>query len=836
MADFVAVIRRAVDGLATNSPETRAKVYDKARGAVQRQLESMKPRPPEDMLRRQMDKLEAAIVEVESEHSEALPPEPEVAAVAPVSAPYPVEAVQEQQPVAPYETEQPVPAPEPVATEERAEERVEDPQPAELYAAPERVSEPAYEQPEPAPTYPEDEWRSATTDEPRHQVEQEKWREPEPVAEPVEPHWHEPEPAEVPGAVEEETAVHAAEETASGRFGDWRDDLPEEPQPAAAQPVEPAVQDDHHGSGQEAYAATAPQAEQGHVHLDEAAYRAPVEEQPEPQATVEAEALQEWRHHDQDMVQQDQQPAAADAPAEPWTWPEGQSEPVDAAVDQQADDGNRAAAAWDDVDDLIAPAQAAPAGSRVEAHFDQEMHVSAAEVRMPQVSDLPHADQQPAPLEAEDIFEPYVNPSQTAAAASPKQDERDPWSDLEDLIGYTKEAPTPSGAGKSQAAPQTEDDFSDLLSPPAKPYRVTAKRKRNYTGIILGLVALLLLGGAVYALWINRDSVNDMVSGLVQSGASGEETAEQATQQPEAAPQPDAAPATTQTPESTAAPAATQTTPPAADGASAASKFTQRLMQDGTEVDAGPGEAGALAQNAEGQSVAQLNAPPANPTTGSAPAGSEGAAGATAAPNAPATPTTTPSETPAASGEKMFLYEERIGQSAPTAIEGTVSWSLQREPGQEGGPAEAVIQGRITIPGRGLTALLTVKRNSDSSLPASHLIEIVFAVPPDFEGGAIDSVLRIAMKQTEQDRGNALVAVPAKITDDFHMVALNDFPDARATNLELLRSRDWLDIPVAYRNGRRALFTLQKGPEGRSAFEEAIREWTQNGGGAPTGQ
>ncbi len=73
MADFIAVIRRAVDGLAENTPEMRAKVYERARGAVQRQLENMKPRPPEAMLQRQLDKLDAAIREVEAEHSEALP-------------------------------------------------------------------------------------------------------------------------------------------------------------------------------------------------------------------------------------------------------------------------------------------------------------------------------------------------------------------------------------------------------------------------------------------------------------------------------------------------------------------------------------------------------------------------------------------------------------------------------------------------------------------------------------------------------------------------------------------------------------------------------------------
>ena len=75
MADFVAVIRRAVDGLTDNSPDMRVKVYEKARGAVRRQLEAMNPRPSDDLVQRQLDKLEAAIAAVEGEHAEALPAE-----------------------------------------------------------------------------------------------------------------------------------------------------------------------------------------------------------------------------------------------------------------------------------------------------------------------------------------------------------------------------------------------------------------------------------------------------------------------------------------------------------------------------------------------------------------------------------------------------------------------------------------------------------------------------------------------------------------------------------------------------------------------------------------
>ena len=75
MADFVAVIRRAVDGLSDNNAEMRQKVYEKARGAVRRQLESMNPRPSDELVTRQLDKLEAAINSVEGDHAEALPAE-----------------------------------------------------------------------------------------------------------------------------------------------------------------------------------------------------------------------------------------------------------------------------------------------------------------------------------------------------------------------------------------------------------------------------------------------------------------------------------------------------------------------------------------------------------------------------------------------------------------------------------------------------------------------------------------------------------------------------------------------------------------------------------------
>jgi hypothetical protein len=67
MADFVAVIRRAVDGLSDKSPAMRARVYDKARTAVRRQLEGMNPRPSDAAIEAQLAKLESAVESVEAE-------------------------------------------------------------------------------------------------------------------------------------------------------------------------------------------------------------------------------------------------------------------------------------------------------------------------------------------------------------------------------------------------------------------------------------------------------------------------------------------------------------------------------------------------------------------------------------------------------------------------------------------------------------------------------------------------------------------------------------------------------------------------------------------------
>lgn len=253
----------------------------------------------------------------------------------------------------------------------------------------------------------------------------------------------------------------------------------------------------------------------------------------------------------------------------------------------------------------------------------------------------------------------------------------------------------------------------------------------------------------------------------------------------------------------------------------ASDKFTQRLLASGEEVN--PGPAVEKPNIGEGTSLAAQSAKPADagtqqPADQQAAAPQQDQAGSSAAATVPV-------------GQKAFFYEERTGEEASTAETGAVVWSeVQQSPGDDL-PPEPAIRAEVTIPQNGLKLRLTIQRNADKSLPASHLVELVFTVPDGFRGGSIDNVQRVAFKETEQVAGSPLVAIPAKIADNFFIVALNDAATAVQTNLGLMQRQEWIDIPMTYRSGRRALITLEKGVPGDKVFEDVLKAWAEKTSG-----
>jgi len=120
---------------------------------------------------------------------------------------------------------------------------------------------------------------------------------------------------------------------------------------------------------------------------------------------------------------------------------------------------------------------------------------------------------------------------------------------------------------------------------------------------------------------------------------------------------------------------------------------------------------------------------------------------------------------------------------------------------------------------------LSIRRNTDKALPASHTIEVMFTLPADFDQGGIGNVPGLLMKTNEQARGLPLAGLSVKVTNGYFLIGLSAVEVDVQRNLELLKSRDWFDIPIIYSSGKRAILALEKGTPGQRVFEEAFRAW-----------
>jgi len=344
------------------------------------------------------------------------------------------------------------------------------------------------------------------------------------------------------------------------------------------------------------------------------------------------------------------------------------------------------------------------------------------------------------------------------------------------------------------------------------------RRSRSLRGPLVALMGVLVAAVAAYGVWTNRAAFGDML------GLGGAYTAavqpEPETPTPEPAPEPEPAVASAE-PEQPAEEAAPAPAAPA-PAAEGETKYTQRLNADGSEVDAGP--AGGQPVIGEGTSVASVS-PGAPATEPLAPAEPP----VTAAETPPAATPETPAEDTAATalpvGQRAIFYEERTNVAEASAEPGSIVWSLVQESPGNDLPAEAAIRGEATIPSKDVQLRVTIRRNADQTLPASHIIEVIFLTPDGFEGGGIDNVLRISMKGSEQEAGSPLIGIPAKIADGYFLIALNDSKPEIDANLTLLRRQSWIDVPVQYKSGRRALFTMEKGIPGTKVFDDAIKAW-----------
>lgn len=742
MADFAAVIRKTLSNMSEATPELRAKVYDKARATVTKQIDAMENRPPQAAIDRQFAKLEDAINSVEVEYSAEPVIMPEVAA-----------------PVAPP------PAPEP-----------------EVPAAPEVPSAPA-----PAPVEPEPELPKPAPPQP------------EVPAEPVVPVVPEP---EIPATPEPE--VPSAPEPA-----------PVEPEPELPKPAEPEPEvtppfDPAPDSDVDAPLPTSLEVDAADSRVSSEPVAADVLDEPVAEPTP-----------------------VEDIAVEPPTF----EQPVDAveAVDNVSDgiivaDGAMGAEkAIDDASSAAIEASFSDAAAYVEtpsvdASVDDEPSIDDINKTIGEL--FGDTDNEPAaamPAANNDPLADFLKEQESNLAERTQEFEVSAAEKADDVLDDVTSGieAVPASVGADFGAVEGERRDRSVGIPPLVSSDEETKSGGGAKKAIIAVAVLALLGGGAYAAYEKKDQLGAFYSetavpwwqGLTGGDAVVSEeggvpvrtvTSTSVTNDDQASGEEIAA-------------AENEVTPSLVEDVSnpeeAPSKFTQRLNEDGTEIDAGPvGGADAVAN--EGSSVSPQTAGTRNDEP-------QVAEDAVATDTGDAT-----AETPATLvGQRAIFYEERTGTQDGTALTGATVWTVVNEsPGGEL-PVEPAIRAETSIPELGVKMEMTIRRNGDSTFPASHIIELFFRVPENFDGRGIADVQRVTFKTNEQDAGNALIAVPAPLDQNIFLIALTDAKTAVETNVQLMTRENWIDIPMQYTNGRRALITLEKGIPGERVFKDVFAAW-----------
>jgi hypothetical protein len=129
------------------------------------------------------------------------------------------------------------------------------------------------------------------------------------------------------------------------------------------------------------------------------------------------------------------------------------------------------------------------------------------------------------------------------------------------------------------------------------------------------------------------------------------------------------------------------------------------------------------------------------------------------------------------------------------------------------------------VPGTGVSLTLLIRRNQDPTLPASHTIQTTFVTPPGDATRVVRDVGQFQLKNEEGARGTPLSGVQIPVMDNVFLMGLSNLKSDVERNTELLTRRNWIDLPIRYASGQRAIVSFEKGISGDQIMAQAFASW-----------
>lgn len=176
--------------------------------------------------------------------------------------------------------------------------------------------------------------------------------------------------------------------------------------------------------------------------------------------------------------------------------------------------------------------------------------------------------------------------------------------------------------------------------------------------------------------------------------------------------------------------------------------------------------------------------------------------------------------------QRAILYiEVPDAPQQPRTVQGRVLWRLDSDTAGPGRPVETIVRATVEIAEAGLSLDFTIRRNTDSAFPASHIIGMRFTTTGEAANDAIREVGVPQFKLEEGERGAPLSAISSALGENLFVAALSNVPVEAERNLDLLRNRNWIDLPVRFASGRRGIITFEKGGAGSQTIGDALNRW-----------
>ncbi|WP_445502472.1 histidine kinase [Microvirga sp. G4-2] len=173
----------------------------------------------------------------------------------------------------------------------------------------------------------------------------------------------------------------------------------------------------------------------------------------------------------------------------------------------------------------------------------------------------------------------------------------------------------------------------------------------------------------------------------------------------------------------------------------------------------------------------------------------------------------------------VFYEEDAANPQTPKAYVGRVVWRLEDvNPGQ-GQPLEKAVSANIEIADAGLTMKMVLRRNLDTTLPASHTVELTFTTRNGDSGRVIRDVGLLQFKNEEAARGTPVAGLPVPVRENLFLIGLSNLQGDVERNTELFVRRNWIDLPVRMASGQRAILSFEKGTTGEQVLNSAFSQW-----------